>query len=63
MSAEQELRDALQRDLYRHADQDVHMFAGFMISWVTRNVPLTQVEELADQLDAAHPGPAGAPGS
>lgn len=56
MSAEQELRDALRRDLERHADRDVHMFAGFVISWVARNVPLTLVEQLVDQLDAAHPG-------
>lgn len=53
MNPEQELRDALRGDLERHADRDVHFFAGFVTSWVARSVPLTLVEELVDQLDAA----------
>lgn len=57
VSPEQNLRASLRRDLERHADRDVHMFAGFVVSWVTRNVPLNQVEDLVDQLDAAHPAP------
>lgn len=55
MNGEQELRDALRRDLERHADRDVHFTIGFMISFLTRNAPLTLVEEHVDHLDAAHP--------
>ncbi|WP_427895020.1 hypothetical protein ACQHIV_15875 [Kribbella sp. GL6] len=55
MTAE-ELREQLRADLEHHGDADPMFFIGFISSWLASNVELHRLEQLVDQLDAAHPG-------
>ncbi|MFD7157541.1 hypothetical protein ACFV9C_23285 [Kribbella sp. NPDC059898] len=57
MTAEQELREQLKEDLLRHLDRDVHR-SGYVIAWIARELTLTQLERLLDELDGMY----GAPG-
>ena len=39
----------------RMAARDVHLFAGFVTSWLAHNLTVDQLAELVEQLDRAFP--------
>jgi hypothetical protein len=53
-NAEQELRASLQEDLLRHLDR--HENAGYIVAFVAKQMPLTLVEQLVDELDSVYGG-------
>lgn len=58
MSAEEQAkaaRESARASFERMANRDVHLSAGFVSSWLARNLTLDQLADLVTQLDAAFP--------
>ncbi len=54
MSAEQELRESVQRDIRRHLAIDPFR-ASYVAEFTIREAPLALLEKLIDELDATYP--------
>lgn len=56
-ATEQVARELARRSFERLADRDVQFFAGFVGSWAARNLTLSQLADLVEQLDGGFPEP------